>query len=336
MDDNVIIHDTRNKFGSNTFSNFKKSDVVKELINCLYYKKLEESYYWTCELLCSNYIIEIWETFFLFIGKYIHVKNPKLVIYVNKKYQDFKKHAIHVENDIELRNNHPIRIILCSVTTVLTLSEKGHMIENIKQNFDFNIEKLYDNLKAPNMDFANNIFHMHDPKEFFVAMNELGYHLLESKDRIYIHYWINWIVEYDALCSKRKTKLSCHKRPFVKVDSKTTCNNVIWMIWDLLLHSVGDDKNKKIIIHNCLDLFSIKYKASTNKKRLHLIFMCIEMILSELDYSISIIENNNILNTIDENVNITFEIIKKNEVQELHQEKLSKQEICDMVYNNNL
>ena len=64
--------------------------------------------------------------------------------------------------------------------------------------------------------------------------------------------------------------------------------------------------------------------------------MCIEMILCDLNYNIPIIENNNILNTIDDNVNITFEIIKKNEVQELHQEKLSKQEICDMVYNNNL
>ena len=41
---------------------------------------------------------------FLFIGKYIR-KNPKLVIYVNKKYQDFKKQAIHIENDIELQSS---------------------------------------------------------------------------------------------------------------------------------------------------------------------------------------------------------------------------------------
>ena len=109
----------------------------------------------------------------------------------------------------------------------------------------------------------------------------------------------------------RKNKLTCHKRPFVKVEGKSTSNNVIWMIWDLLLRSVGEDKNKKIIIHNCLDLFSIKYKTTTNKKRLHLIFMCIEIILCDLDYTIPIIENNNILNTIDVNVNITFEIIKK-------------------------
>ena len=103
-----------------------------------------------------------------------------------------------------MRNNQQIRIILCSITTVLALSEKGHMIENIKQNFDFNLEKLYDNLKAPNMDYITGIFHMHDPKECFVAMNELGYHVYDTKDRIYIYYWINWIIEYDALCSKKK------------------------------------------------------------------------------------------------------------------------------------
>ena len=55
----VRIEDTRIKFGGITFSNYKKSDVIKKLINCLYYQSLEETFYWTCELLCSGMIIDV-------------------------------------------------------------------------------------------------------------------------------------------------------------------------------------------------------------------------------------------------------------------------------------
>lgn len=334
MSENVIITDTRYKFGSKTFSNYKKCDVIKQLINCMYYQKIEESYYWTCELLCSNCIIDLWEVYFTFMSKYIHMENPKLPIYLNKKYQDFKREAMYVENDMEMRNNANMRLIFCTITTIMTLSNKGNVIDNVKHDFDFNVEKLFEHLRAPNMEYASSIFHMNDPKECFVAINELSYHLQDSKNKIYIHYWINWIIEYDALCHKKKNKITCNKREFVKVDSKTLNVNVVWIIWELLLLSSNDDKNKKMIIHNALDLFSVKYKQTTNKKRSHLIFFCVEVILGNVNVSIPLIENNNILNTIQDNINITFEIIKKNEVHELHNEKVSKQDIFELAINN--
>ena len=57
----------------------------------MYYGKIEESFFWTCEMLCSNMIVEIWNCFFLLMSKYIHVYNPKLPIYIFKKFNESKK-----------------------------------------------------------------------------------------------------------------------------------------------------------------------------------------------------------------------------------------------------
>ena len=57
----VIINDIRDKFKTTSFSNFKKSDLIKKLQNSIYYNKREEAFFWTCEMLCSNMLLEIWE-----------------------------------------------------------------------------------------------------------------------------------------------------------------------------------------------------------------------------------------------------------------------------------
>ena len=133
------------------------------------------------------------------MSKYIH-KNL-IPIYLIKKYGDFKTLAQSVNNDFELRNNISIRIILCTITTILTMS-KGNIIENVKQDYYFDADKLYENLQAPNMSYAESIFTMNDPKEYFISLNELAYHLKETKNRVYIYYWINWIIKYDACVIK--------------------------------------------------------------------------------------------------------------------------------------
>ena len=206
MNDQIMIDDSRPKFTKLTFSNFKKCDVLKKLINCMYYQKLEESFFWTCELLCSNFVVEIWELYFLFMSKYIHKENPKLPIYLYKKFEDFKSLAQNSKTDLDMRNNVSIRTILCTITTILTMSKKGNIIENVKQDYFFDSDKLYENLQAPSMSYIENVFQFNDPKEFFISLNEFTYHLTESKNRVYIYYWINWIIKYDALCRKKKMK----------------------------------------------------------------------------------------------------------------------------------
>ena len=54
----IEIEDSRKIFKSSTFSNYKKGDVSKNLVMSLYYGKQEECFFWTCEMLCSNMILE--------------------------------------------------------------------------------------------------------------------------------------------------------------------------------------------------------------------------------------------------------------------------------------
>ena len=45
MENNIIIKDTRTKFKSITFSNYKKSQVIKKLNHAIYYQKIEEAFF---------------------------------------------------------------------------------------------------------------------------------------------------------------------------------------------------------------------------------------------------------------------------------------------------
>ena len=56
-------------FKSISFSGFKKSDVLKELLNSLMNNKVENSCYWSAELVCSGHYIDLWNVLINFLGK---------------------------------------------------------------------------------------------------------------------------------------------------------------------------------------------------------------------------------------------------------------------------
>ena len=48
-----------------------------------------------------------------------------------------------------------MRIIFCSITTVLSCADKLTTLDHLQHKFEFKMESLYDNLKAPNTTFVN-------------------------------------------------------------------------------------------------------------------------------------------------------------------------------------
>ena len=334
----IEINDSRKEFKLNTFSNYKKKDVSKNLTMALYYSKEEECFFWTCEMLCSNMILELWNVYFLLMSKYIHIYNPKLPLYIIKKYNDFKCVAAKYNNDLALRNNKDMRFLFCSISLILCCSQKYTILDDIVYKFNFQIENLYENLKAPNINFIKFIYVTQDPTEYIIPFNELIYHLQETKQKTNIHFWINWIIQYDILCRKKKKIIVCHPREFYINKDNKLCKNIIWIIWDILLKLSKNQKNVDIqtIVKSLFEIFTIRYRVSCNKSRIHLLYHCIELLLLKdtISFNTEIFKERELLTNLEENIDIIFEQIKKEETLSIINDKKTKKEIKIDLYKN--
>ena len=134
--------------------------------------------------MCAGHFLDVWDIFLLFIGKNIHIGNPKLPIYIDMRINDFKSilNNGYTDNLLKMRNNDKIRKLFAEVICVICLSKKKHSFDNIKiQKEDFNVTKLSHKLKAKNISYASKIFMKEDPKELFIAINEFYWNLLSSQ-----------------------------------------------------------------------------------------------------------------------------------------------------------
>ena len=320
--DSSIINDMRlpGEFTNNTFSNFKKTQVKNEMEKCMLNGKLEPACFWCCELICSGHFSERWETILHFIGKYIHIANPKLCIYVEKRFLLFKSIISNNDlvNELQLRNHPTIRIMFAEIVSILTYSNKKHSYEIVKINKkdEYDITQMTERLIAPNVHYVDDIFLKDDPKELFIAMNELSYNLSTGESNFHnACYWVEWIIEFEAICRKRKMPCNCEPRPFVKLESKFRTQSV-WIIWDILYHHVSKKENPFFlkIIQSLLSLFCIKYTYSTPKRRRFLLYFAIAIITENCDLKTDMIKSKKNIENVLININKLYKEIKKKEI----------------------
>lgn len=336
----IVINDSREKFKTTSFSNFKKNELCKKLQNSIYYNKREEAFFCTCEMLCSNMLLEIWDTYLILMSKYIHIYNPKLPLYIEKKYSEFRDIVANDDSLKNIQNNKSLRVIFCSITTVLCCSEKYTILDNLQNKFIFKIESLYENLKAPNTNFVNLVYKTGDPVEYLIPFNEFIYHLSETKKKVDIIYWLNWIIEYDILCRKKKKHIGCVSRSIYQNSRKVLETNIIWIIWDtifVILNKNNYYQNVINVINSIYNLFTVRYCVSINKKRISLICHSIELLLlhKEIKFNIPILTNNNEFSNIEDNINVVMEQIKKHEVKTIqNNNQNNKMDIYENIYMN--
>ena len=63
--------------------------------------------YWAAELVCAGHYMDLWEAILYYVGKHIHLGNPKIVIYLEMRYQVFRNimKQGHYTSELQLRNN---------------------------------------------------------------------------------------------------------------------------------------------------------------------------------------------------------------------------------------
>lgn len=278
------INDIRpeSQFRGISFSQFKKSDVKKELISSLLRSKIEPACYWSAELICAGHFADLWDAILLFYSKHVHLSNANICLYLDMRICDFKSIMNNGYTDlpIRMRNNDRIRRLFCEVMCVLCDAKRRHSFDNVKiKPDDLNMLAIRDKFKAPNTEYGENVFQTEDPKELFPFVNELAYSLtVEGNNQMNACYWIEWIIEYENRCRVLKEKMICERRGFARVDYKHQ-KDVVWIIWDIFMKEA--ERRCKILsklVSTLMSLFCVRYTTGCHKKRKNLMYLAISLL----------------------------------------------------------
>jgi len=318
--DNTMINDIRSpsEFRGISFSKYKKTDVRDQLLKNMCNGKIEPACYWAAELICAGHFMELWEVIIHYIGKHIHLGNPKLVIYLEMRFNIFRNiiGQGHFINEIELRNNDKIRKLFAEVVSALTVSNKKHSFESIKINRleEFDMTLMTERLKAPHVRYIEDIFKNKDPKELYIAINEFAYNIsLDGSNMRTASYWIEWVIEFDIICKKKKEPTLCERR-IVPVESKYQ-RDIIWLIWDCLLKYCEEKKNPYLdkIMQSIMNVFCIKYTTGACKKRRYLLYFAVALLTEPVPTGIEIVSKKDVIQNVVDKISEVYKQVKKNE-----------------------
>ncbi len=313
------INDIREtpEFKGLPFSNYKRSDVKKQLVNNLLNGKIEHSNYWCAELICSGNYSELWDTIISFISKHIHTANPKIFLYIQNRIDIFKNIISNKEfiSELHARNDIKLRKLFAEIITIISLSNKKNGLEPVKinKNDEFDITIMPDKLKADKMDYITNIFLKKDPKEIFIALNEMYYSII-NQDYLSSCFWYEWIIEFETTCKKNKRPCIAEPRNYSILPKFRT--NVVWIIWDILFDFIENKNNIPLtnLLKASLDIFTINYSISSCKKRRFIIYYAISICTDQINISGDIINDKKTVSTVIENIDVVYKQIKKNEI----------------------
>jgi hypothetical protein len=320
--DACVITDIRTikDFKGVTFSNFKKSDCKNLLIKSLIQGSIEPSCYWSIQYICAGHFLDLWDIILLFISKYIHLGNPRIALYIEMRYGNFRDivHSGYGGNELELRNNNKIRILFAEVICILCLSVKKHNLSKIKVDKKcFDMSNITEKLQADNVEYAKSFFNNGDPKELFIALNELAYHIKSTRSSMDACFWLEWILEFEAICKKdKKHALVANSRYLAPIDSKYA-SDIIWIVWELLISeaSIRNDATVIRVITSFMNLFSIQYNNGCKRKRRFILYNAISLLTDSVNYTIPIYKGDTKIKNVKEKIHLIYKDIKKGEMK---------------------
>lgn len=308
------------QFKGISFSGYKKTDVISQLLDNMKKGKVEESCHWCAELISAGHFHDLWETIFYYFGKHIHLGNPKIILYLQMRhvyFQNILQDGVYI-SELHLRDNIKIRKLFAELISILAVSPKTHSYELVKiqRDLDFSFEEMSTKLKADSTTYSEPIIKKGDPKEIHVAINEFAYHIsTASNNTMLACYWIEWIIDFEQVCKKRKVPCIADYRAFVKVASKYN-QDLIWIVWDALFY-YGKESNKPHIeklLESLFYIFSSDYTSALCKKRRFLLYFAVNIITQPVNMAIEIISDKEVVSRVIERINTIYDQIMENQV----------------------
>jgi len=263
----MIINDIRlpKDFHTETFSGYKKVDVYKALFKCIDEYKIEETCFWTIELLLSCQAPILYEKCILYLSKYINVLNPKLPLVFVNRYSFWKNNKLNAKEAI---NNQSIRNHLIELVLYLALSNKTKYGALPKvSEADFKKEIILKKLKANQQTIINKYSQKNDPVEVNVLVNELWDRILNKKTQEAL-YFFNMLLVLD-----KKKNIVCHLRNSEFIPKKFHSDFTMYL-WYIFINEsfISHNRQTQSIVNNLFELSSYQYtKAKTAQLLIYVI-----------------------------------------------------------------
>ena len=126
-------------------------------------------------------------------------------------------------------------------------------------------------------------------------------------------YWIEWMIEFDAVCKSKKQVVRCDNRDYV--EDRKYRGDIIWMLWDAIMESceARADPFVKRVMESLIDIFRAKYTTASAKKRRYIMYMAVELLTETVVTNTEIVADKSILVNVIENIDRVYKQIKKNE-----------------------
>ena len=302
----LALNDTRvaADFASHSFSGHKKSAVVSALADCIRQSKAEAACYWCAELLCAGHLVAIWDTFIQVFARHIHTANVRMSVYLAAQFKAFRciceDECGHI-SFLLLRNMASVRQLLAQVVCTMAESVHGRGYREVKiVATDLHLQTIADcpetsalRFRAPDASYAEAVYQEADPREVFVAVNELAYAVsVEGHDWMRGVYWVEWLTAYTHARNARgctDPPLSAARRMWA-VDALSMQSDVIWLVWDVCLHA---GRTKGGVAEHAIDaahtLFAVDFRRSMVKKRIGLLYFVIGVLAEPITVDVPIL-----------------------------------------------
>lgn len=334
---NYLICDIRTSKDLNggTIGGYKKRDTVNVFQNSIINNRIEEALYWGVELHSSTYDKEIWNSIHDIYKKYIHINNPKLFFYINRRENEYNKIIVNYpkKHYIFSRNNQEIRNLFCDLISILTLSKKNNLfldkslpkvnltkitkddLKNrlLEENYNIIQDLGYESLNNTEILCLNQIFHNLNNHQGTLNNCFYWYILLEKSwkskkkksDNVYN-------VENDINNYIKSRQLN--KDSILNYVNNGNSKNNLWteIIWKMIDKILMNNEKNNIFIEKLKIYYNTNFKESKINNLKYIFFIVFYILKQNINWNIPLINKYDIYIQCCANINQLYMKLSNN------------------------